>query len=147
MNRTKTISGILNDLAVVRRRSSKIMDNMWEEFSRSQREMVGILVRYPHGTSIKELARVLSVSSSAVTQRVESLEKLDIVQRSMSSHDNRFVSVELTKCGVELLNKKVPVYARHTDKEQFYILNDAELLQFSKLIGKIAHVIEPVQNK
>ena len=147
MNRAKTINNIVNDFAVLRRRSTQMMDKWWEGYSRSQRELLGILVRHPNGTSVKELARILDVSSSAVTQRVESLEKLDLVERSMSSHDNRFVKVALSKRTLEGLDEAVQSYSQHADNNYFHALDDLELKQFSKLMGKIAQTIEPIRGK
>ncbi|HMI09731.1 MAG TPA: MarR family transcriptional regulator [Candidatus Saccharimonadales bacterium] len=147
MNRAKMIVNIVSDFAVLRRRSSQIMDSWWKGYSRSQRELLGILARHPEGTSIKELASIVGVSSSAITQRVESLQKLDLVERNMSSHDNRFVRVALSKKAFDGLRKALPSYARFADKSYFHTLDDEELKQFSLLMGKLAQGIEPTTNK
>jgi len=145
VDRLKSIANIMNDMAVLRRRTVHSTDEWWSEFSRSQRELVGILVRYPKGISIKELARIIKVSSSAVTQRVESLEKLKLVERHSSPMDNRYVNLQLSKKAHMLLRKSLPSFSRQVDEHYFHVLDDGELKEFEGLLAKIAHIIEPKQ--
>jgi DNA-binding MarR family transcriptional regulator len=147
IDRLKSINNIINDLAVLKRRTLQSTDEQWGEFSRSQRELVGILLRHPHGISIKELARIIRVSSSAITQRVESLEKHKLVERHISTMDNRYVKLLLSKKALAILRKTLPVFARDVDKHYLHVLDDGELKQFESLLAKIAHIIEPKQTK
>jgi MarR family transcriptional regulator, organic hydroperoxide resistance regulator len=145
IDRLKSISNIINDMAVLRRRTVQSTDEWWGEFSRSQRELVGILLRHPRGISVKELARIIKVSSSAITQRVETLEKLKLIERHSSPMDNRYVSLLLSKKAHTILRKSLPSFSKQVDKHYLHILDDSELKQFEGLLAKIAHVIEPKQ--
>ncbi len=144
-DRLESISNIIGDMGVLRRRTVQSTDEWWGEFSRSQRELVGILLRHPRGINVKELARILRVSSSAITQRVEGLEKLQLVERHSSPMDNRYVSLSLSKKAHILLRKSMPSFSKQVDKHYLHVLDDAELKQFEELLAKIAHVIEPRQ--
>ena len=145
VDRLKSIANIINDLAVLRRRTLQGTDEWWGDFSRSQREMVGILLRYPRGINIKDLARIIKVSSSAITQRVEALEKMNIIERHSSPMDNRYVNLQLSKKAHSLLRKSMPSFSKQVDKHYLHVLDDIELKQFETLLDKIAHVIEPKQ--
>lgn len=145
VDRLKSITNIINDMAVLRRRTVQSTDEWWGEFSRSQRELVGILMRHPRGISIKELAHIIKVSSSAITQRVETLEKLKLVERHSSPKDNRYVNLLLSKKAHGILKKSLPSFSKQVDKHYLHVLNDDELQQFEGLLAKVAHTIEPKQ--
>ena len=144
VNRTKIIGTFVNDLAVLRRRSLQAMERWSGTLSQPQRELLGILARHPEGVSVKGIARIINISSSAVTQRVESLERMGLVARHIASRDNRFVTVTLSRSGAEKMNSALPSLSQFVDEDYLHVLSDVELEAFGQLLRKVAHSIEPV---
>lgn len=88
------------------------------------------------GKSIKDLAKQFSMTSSAATQLVDGLVKDKLLIRQMDKEDRRKISVSLTAEGRKklLMAKKARFKAM---SKYFEALNDKELQELQKLLGKI----------
>ncbi len=88
--------------------------------------------------SVKELARSLSITGSAVTQITKELEEKKLVKRTPDKVDKRSINIELSngyKRAMDTLHKSfskelAPLFSKLTDKE---------LLTLNKLHRKIAN--------
>lgn len=86
---------------------------------------------------IKELALKLRVTSGAVTQHVDALEKIGLLERTMSSSDRRGVVVKITQKGKDAFQEVRLAKARMLS-ELFSELNDEELHSLVELIEKVS---------
>ena len=86
---------------------------------------------------IKQLAEMLRVTSGAATQHVDSLEKLGLVKRKMSSNDRREIVVEMTGKGKIAYQEMRRTKARILS-EVFGELSDSELHTLVELIEKVS---------
>jgi DNA-binding MarR family transcriptional regulator len=143
VDRVKTIGGLMNSIAVLRRESLQLLDNIPDAPAHAQRELIGILMRNPKGVNVKDIAKIAKITSSAATQRVESLEKLGLVRRHVSPVDNRYAVVTFTPYGQKEAGKSLTKFARSLDASCLHLLSDEELKSLGSLLGKVAHFLEP----
>jgi DNA-binding MarR family transcriptional regulator len=96
------------------------------------------------GIGIKQLAEALGVTSGAVTQHVDALEKVGLLARKMNANDRREVVVEVTTKGQvafqELRHTKARLF-----RELFGALSGEELQTLVKLVEKVS--LEYVKNR
>lgn len=87
---------------------------------------------------IKQLAKMLSVTSGAATQHVDALEKTGLLMREMNPSDRREVVVRLTAIGnkayQEIRQKKARILSG-----MFSNLSDSELHTLVEIIEKVSH--------
>lgn len=86
--------------------------------------------------SVKEVAKFLGVTPGAVTQFIDALVEKKLVKREENSLDRRGVNIKLTTSTEKQFNGFRKKYLVSAGKV-FSGLNDKELLQFIKLLGKI----------
>ena len=102
------------------------------------------LVKENEGLSLKELAAILGISSSAATQQVNYLVKRGYLIRELNDADRRFIKISLSK---EMSNPigvfENSLIERFT--EFFSELTDEELDLYSKLNSKIANQITQIK--
>lgn len=94
------------------------------------------IIRDNEGIRTGKIAEVLDVSSSAVTQLVNDLEKSDLVERKPSQEDKRILEISLTK---EAHIKFVHMHQERAKKlaQLFDTLDDQEFAQYVQLTKKI----------
>jgi DNA-binding MarR family transcriptional regulator len=87
--------------------------------------------------TVKLLAEKLWVTSGAVTQHIDGLEKAGLIKRQVSSTDRREVDIELTSEGTaafdEVVNAQLSIF-----RKLFGELSDSELQTFMNLIEKVS---------
>jgi DNA-binding MarR family transcriptional regulator len=95
----------------------------------------------PYRRSAGELARIADLSSGAMTNRVDQLEKRGFVQRLVDPDDGRGVLVQLTPKGLRLHRDAVGVQA---DKEALLgsALTQREKLQLEGLLRRLLLTLE-----
>jgi DNA-binding MarR family transcriptional regulator len=105
--------------------------------SRPQAEALHLLSCRPSAT-IKLMAELLGISSSAATQLTEGLVQMDLVNRVASTEDRRVVEVSLTASG-----KKKVVGLRDAAKDHIVELlqglDDKDIVDLLVLLKKLAH--------
>lgn len=134
--RQQLIKEIIEVMAVMRRN----MGARQQRYSRrhlnpAQAELLHIIARH-EGLSIKEIADILKITGSAVTQHVESLVKAGFVVREVDPKDRRTVRVKLSGEGA----KKIKMFKEyHLQKfiELLSPLSEEELKTFRDLNRKI----------
>jgi DNA-binding MarR family transcriptional regulator len=75
-------------------------------------DVLAALDRAPDGLSMSELSRQLMVTNGNTTTLVAALAEDALVQRTVSPHDRRRISVELTESGRDRFERMADVHAR-----------------------------------
>lgn len=143
ITRVKEIGRVMNNIAVLRRESIQRVEEIPGAPAPAQRELIGILLRHPKGITIKDIARIARVTSSAATQRVEVLERMGVAVRNSLPYDNRVVSVALTSLGKKKAEGKLKRFAQSLDRSCLHVLDDEELKILNSLLTKVSQVLEP----
>jgi len=95
----------------------------------------------PYCRTPTQLFNSLMISSGAMTNRLDRLEKVGLIQRSADPNDRRGVLVRLTPRGFDLVNEGINF---HVEQEQFLIggLTKAEQDQLAALLCKLLLSLE-----
>ena len=94
-----------------------------------------------HRLSAGELSRILSLSSGAMTNRIDRLEKAGLIRRVPDPRDRRGVLVELTEEGKRRIDAAVIEQAAK-EIDAFSALTPKELTQLNTLLRKVLIAIE-----
>jgi DNA-binding MarR family transcriptional regulator len=108
------IEGIVDRIGGIQRRIKRMLDETLEEHGLSSGEWhsLGKLSRTPSGRrSAGELAANVELSSAAMTNRLDRMEKAGFVKRIPDEHDRRSVQIELTDKGRKLYERTVEAQA------------------------------------
>lgn len=89
------------------------------------------------GTTVSQLARHLHVSGTYVTAEANKLEGAGLLLRAPNPTDKRSVLLKLTKSGLELLDRLIPMIRRIND-EIFRDLTRAEFELLARLMAAVA---------
>jgi DNA-binding MarR family transcriptional regulator len=95
----------------------------------------------PHRSSPGRLAKREGLSSGAMTNRLDQLEKAGLVRRLPDREDRRALHVELTKKGHKLWADSISAQASKEAKLAA-ALDDRELAQLNKLLRKVLAGLE-----
>lgn len=140
-----TVEGIVDRIAGIARRVSKALDETLAEhgLSHSDYKLLGALrwAGPPYRRSAGELARIADLSSGAMTNRLDQLERAGLVRRLPDPDDRRGVLVEPTAKGRKLWESAIGVQAR---KESLIAsaLDDDEKEQLNDLLRRVMLVLE-----
>ena len=137
LQRRKQIEKLFEDLQVLKRKMiAGASSHIERTHITASQWLVLQYLRKNEGTTIKEIAKALSVTSSAATQLVESLAQKGYIDRKINSDDKRALSLSLSdksKKRMETLRKK-----RIYDMEHIFdVLTDAEFESYCYLLNKI----------
>jgi DNA-binding MarR family transcriptional regulator len=94
-----------------------------------------------HRLSAGELSRMLALSSGAMTNRIDRLEKAGLIRRVPDPRDRRGVLVELTEEGKRRIDSAVTEQAAK-EIDAFSALTPEELNQLNSLLRKVLAAIE-----
>ena len=106
--------------------------------SPAQREVLRQLFPHHDGMNVKDLAEELGISSSAVTQHIDELEKIGFVTREVSPDDRRSVIVKMSARGRQRTNLVLKEIAKQFE-DRLRVLSDKELETFLHLIEKLTN--------
>jgi DNA-binding MarR family transcriptional regulator len=95
----------------------------------------------PHRSSPGRLAKRAGLSSGAMTNRLDQLEKAGLVRRLPDREDRRAVQVELTDKGYKLWSDWIGAQASK-EASLASALSDRELTQLNKLLRKVLAGLE-----
>ena len=95
----------------------------------------------PHRRSPGKLAKRAGLSSGAMTNRLDQLEKAGLVRRLPDREDRRAVQVELTDKGYKLWSDWIGAQASK-EARLASALSDRELTQLNKLLRKVLAGLE-----
>ena len=129
----------------IHRRISRQMDETLAEYELSHGEWHVLrdlaLDDPPHRSSPGRLAKRAGVTSGAMTNRLDQLEKAGLVRRLPDREDRRALQVELTDKGHELWSDWISAQASK-EARLASALDDRELAQLNKLLRKVLAGLE-----
>jgi len=139
VKREELITEYMQVMAMVQRQVMpiKARSASAQGLSRPQAEALHLLSCRESAT-IKLMAELLGISSSAATQLTEGLVQRELVSRTEAAHDRRVVEVRLTKAG------KAKVTALREASKGYITdlladLSDKEVVDLLALLRKLAH--------
>ena len=134
------VEGIVDRIVGLNRRFKRAMDETLAEFNLDHAEykLLGLLSREGevYRSSPGKLARLMELSSGAMTNRLDRLEEAGLLRRLPDPEDRRGILVELTTEGKRVYEEAIGVQGR---KEAFFAstLNKAEQKQLNALLRRI----------
>ena len=134
------VEGIVDRIGGLNRRFKRAMDETLAEFNLDHAEykLLGLLSREGevYRSSPGRLARLMELSSGAITNRLDRLEEAGLLRRLPDPDDRRGILVELTTEGKRVYEEAIGVQGR---KEAFFAstLNKAEQKQLNALLRRI----------
>jgi DNA-binding MarR family transcriptional regulator len=144
------VEAIVDRIGGIHRRLKQAMEDTLAEFDLSWGEWQLLTsLRWagpPHRRSPGDLARKLELSSGAMTNRLDRLERAGLVQRLPDPEDRRGVQVELTAEGLRIWQRSVGVQA---EKEAIIAaaLEPEEMEELNRLLRRIMIELERREGK
>jgi len=90
----------------------------------------------PYALTPTDLHERLMLSSSAMTSRLDRLERKGLIGRAPSEQDRRSISVRLTPAGLALIDKALPLHVAN-EQQAMSALTKKEQGQLDALLGKL----------
>jgi DNA-binding MarR family transcriptional regulator len=134
------VEGLVDRIGGLSRRFSRFLDETLAEFKLDHAEwkLLGLLARRgeAYSSSPGKLARMMELSSGAMTNRLDRLEEAGLLRRRPDPNDRRGIQVELTEQGRRVYEDSVGVQAR---KEALVAaaLSDEEKKQLNALLRRL----------
>lgn len=143
------VEGIVDRINGLRRRFSRMLDETLSDFGLTDGEWKALghlqLAGPPHRKPVGQLAKRADLSSGAMTNRLDRLEKAGFVKRLPDPDDRRGVLIELTKAGGTAWLESTGAEAERealiaaaltkTEKEQLNALLRRLMLEFERREG------------
>jgi DNA-binding MarR family transcriptional regulator len=134
------VEGIVDRIGGLHRRFQRALDETLAEFNLdyAEHKLLGLLSREGevYRSSPGRLARLMELSSGAMTNRLDRLEEAGLLKRLPDPDDRRGILVELTSNGKRVYEEAIGVQGR---KEAFFAsaLSKAEQKQLNALLRRI----------
>jgi DNA-binding MarR family transcriptional regulator len=134
------VEGLVDRIQGLNRRFHRALDETLAEFGLDYAEwkLLGLLSRVgdAYRSSPGNLAKLMDLSSGAMTNRLDRLETAGLLRRLPDPNDRRGIQVELTPEGKQLYEDAIGVQGR---KESFFAeaLTKAEKKQLNGLLRKL----------
>ncbi|MDR3559204.1 MAG: MarR family transcriptional regulator [Candidatus Pacebacteria bacterium] len=146
VRRKKQIEKLLEDIQVLKRKIlARTSSSLKSTHITASEWLVLQYLRKNEGATVKEIARTLSMTSSAATQLVESLVQKKYVVRKTNSDDKRALALSLSDKSKKhlgtLWEKRVEIMAHVFDA-----LTDTEFESYCRLFDKIARNLAARKN-
>jgi len=90
----------------------------------------------PYELTPTVLYESLLLTSSAMTSRLDRLERADLIERHPDPADRRGIRVRLTEKGVGLIEEMLPLHVAN-EEEALGVLSKTERGQLDRLLGKL----------
>lgn len=136
-NRKKTIEEITEALYSIRRRIASEMHLLSDEMQITHPQWIVLHhVRKSRIINIKDLAKLLDITSSAATQIVDGLVKKGLLLRKRNKEDRRILNIELSAIARDKFDS-IKSASFNTLSALFDALDDEELQNYRDLNNKI----------
>jgi DNA-binding MarR family transcriptional regulator len=134
VKRNEIIENIFENIYIIRQRIASEMNLPLNEIplTYSQWQVLNH-VRKAESINIKDLARLLDITSSAATQIVDGLVNKGFLSRKRSKADRRVLEIALSKKSLKQLEKSMKKIC-----PIFEVLDNKELLEYCMLTAKLA---------
>jgi DNA-binding MarR family transcriptional regulator len=143
------VEGIVDRIGGLNRRFHRAMDETLAEFNLdySEHKLLGLLHREGevYRSSPGKLARVMELSSGAMTNRLDRMEEAGLLRRLPDPADRRGILVELTPEGKRLYENAIGVQGR---KEELIAsaLTDSEKKELNALLRRLMIEFERLED-
>jgi DNA-binding MarR family transcriptional regulator len=139
------VEGVVDRLSTIQKHAGKIFEKSLEACGLSHGEYK-LLLRLAtrtddHKMSAGRLSQLLMLSSGAMTNRLDRMEKAGLVRRVPDPTDRRGVLVEMTHKGGDVLDRAVMSSAKE-DADIVNVLNAKEKKQLNELLRKLLENLE-----
>jgi DNA-binding MarR family transcriptional regulator len=139
------VEGIVDRIHALAKRISRAADETFAEFGLNHGEWRVLhalrLTGPPHELSPGTLAEQSTLSTGAMTNRLDRLEQAGLVRRRPNLEDRRALLVELTRKGEEAWRAATAAQA-HKEIEFASALSDQELDELNRLLRRLMLVFE-----
>jgi DNA-binding MarR family transcriptional regulator len=143
------VEGLVDRIGGLSRRFHRALDETLAEFGLDYAEykLLGLLTRKDEAyrSSPGKLARIMELSSGAMTNRLDRLEQAGLVRRLPDPSDRRAIQVELTREGRKLYEDAIGVQGRkeslvaaaltNSEKKQLNALLRRLMIEFERAEG------------
>lgn len=140
--------GVITRIWRVGRHLERGRDEVLTEWStdRAAIDILGMLRRAgpPYRRTAGDLTRHALITSGGVSQRLEKLERADLVRRLVDTADRRRVTVELTPTGVRLIDSVLSASMTKDSAILDGALDQEEQEHLRKLLRKLLLTLEPI---
>ena len=137
-NRKKLIEEIMANINAMRNKMHvKIMQSGSKNMITHSQWFVLCLIQQHKNMGIKEISKMLSITSSATTQLVDGLVESGYVERKINNSDRRSLQLVLSKKGQKSIIEMKIEYAKSMET-LFKALTDQELETYNILHKKIS---------
>jgi DNA-binding MarR family transcriptional regulator len=134
------VEGLVDRIAGLSRRFHRALDETLAEFGLDYAEykLLGLLTRKDetYRSSPGKLARMMELSSGAMTNRLDRLEQAGLLRRLPDPSDRRAIQVELTPAGRKLYEDAIGVQG-HKESLVAAALTNAEKKQLNGLLRRL----------
>jgi DNA-binding MarR family transcriptional regulator len=113
-------------------------DDVWEDFSMKEYDVLYTLSKCPCPIRLSELNRHVLLSQPALSRMVDRLADRGLVSRAADPRDGRGVGLALTEEGTAVQRRIGRRHARRVAGAMLAGLTPAELRQLEELCGKLA---------
>ena len=136
MDKDRYLSEISNAIFGVQK---KIYSEIYSEYqlpiSIPHLHLLAFIKHQPHCT-VSDIASHLGITLGGVTQLVEKMVKLELVNRVRGINDRRVVHIDMTEKGFEIFNQ-LDEYRHRVFKKYFSILSDEEIKTYHQIFTKL----------
>ena len=137
-NRRKIVEEITEDLYSIRRKMASETHSLFDEMQITHPQWIVLHhVKRSNIISIKDLANLLNITSSAATQIVDGLVKRELLLRKRNKEDRRILDIELSGKAISKFDS-IKSTSFSTLSALFDVLDDGELKKYRDLNNKIA---------
>lgn len=141
MDRKQYIASILEGLHAVFQAVVRTAPAILDEFGITHTQMFILsYIKENEDVSVKQLARMMGITSSAATQQVNGLVKRGFLVREESNIDRRLVKIRLAE---KIVKRTEQLQEQLLDRicDFFSVVNDEELEQYYRIQSKIVERI------
>ena len=137
-NRRKIVEEITESLYLIKRKLASEMHHLSNEMQITHPQWIVLHhVKRCKMINIKDLANLLGITSSAVTQIVDGLVKKELLLRKRNKEDRRILDIELSGKAISKFDS-IKNTSFNTLSALFDVLDDEELQDYRDLNNKIA---------
>lgn len=137
MPRKQLIEEIMASINVMKNKMhAKILQNSFKHNITHSQWFVLSIIQEHRKISVKEISKILGISSSATTQLIDGLAENHYVERKTDARDRRFLQLCLSKKGQKSIFIMKARYVK-TMENLFHGLTDEELTMYLVLHKKI----------
>ena len=137
-NRRKIVEEITESLYLIKRKLASEMHHLSNEMQITHPQWIVLHhIKRCKMINIKDLANLLGITSSAVTQIVDGLVKKELLLRKRNKEDRRILDIELSGKAISKFDS-IKNTSFNTLSALFDVLDDEELQDYRDLNNKIA---------